>query len=732
MRKMVAVFITRNVHVFLCVILLSGLSFCLGSVGDSHYEVTGGGMILRLDAEGRIEGVVIGADKKCFALKGWGGLHQGHRIGSTQVLKLSGGGMQFKRIVVLMNNKKCTVRESFIPTKDSIRWEVDVHSKEAPWSEAVIAGLQWPVGKNTRFWTSWSDPEMIGAGGWDLSAIKAEGWRDPLESRSFANSSRWYGGNPAMMVPSSGDYFSIPLCSVLEPKAGVGLSLVQSPEDILLYMKLTTDSNGKMDFEHLHHRLGADKHVRFSMDLVSHAADWRCGLSWMVERYPEYFNPVNPKALDIAGCGAYSSWEGELEAEKLNKMAFRFNWKASFDFPYMGMFLPPVETWRTFATYEEATKDPWVTTPYKGRITSLKEMQDYCRLINNYGFYVLSYFNVTEFGTKIKGPEAVKQEVPEAEIWKNSTDFLHTKIADGILYDNEGEYYRTWGDAIVMDCGAEGYQGFLLAQAGRHIEKLPASSGVCIDRLDWLRFFNSRADDGVSWYNKKCARSLINSWKDLMEKLGPLMHNHDKVIYVNPMVLMRIDMLRQADGIYSEHNEMGPALNASALLGVRMPVIAWTWNEDSLRPDPDIFFQRLIYLGVFPTAPVPYNNHTILPSEFADKWYLDYGPLLKELSGRKWVLMPKVIEVVDSAAKANIFAVGGGYSMPVVLGDAGITKATVVLNTGQLELPEDFTVDALHPGMDEPAAVEAQVKNGKLELEVPLQRGCAVVRVKNK
>ncbi len=33
----------------------------------------------------------------------------------------------------------------------------------------------------------------------------------------------------------------------------------------------------------------------------------------------------------------------DLDVETLNKMAFVFNWKASFDFPYMGMFLPPVK-----------------------------------------------------------------------------------------------------------------------------------------------------------------------------------------------------------------------------------------------------------------------------------------------------------------------------------------------------------------------------------------------------
>ena len=62
----------------------------------------------------------------------------------------------------------------------------------------------------------------------------------------------------------------------------------------------------------------------------------------MARRYPADFDPPNPAVQQMGGCGAYSSHAEITEPERLMQMAIRVNWKASFDFPYMSMFIPPV------------------------------------------------------------------------------------------------------------------------------------------------------------------------------------------------------------------------------------------------------------------------------------------------------------------------------------------------------------------------------------------------------
>jgi hypothetical protein len=117
---------------------------------------------------------------------------------------------------------------------------------------------------------------------------------------------------------------------------------------------------------------------------------------------------------------------------------------------------------------------------------------------------------------------------------------------------------------------------------------MPDSAGICIDRTDWITLNNSPADDGVSWVAGRAVRSLCISWDDLLFKLGPKMHDAGKVIFASPLY-SRLDLYRHIDGFYDEFGYDGRALNGSALMGLKKPVLVWTYNELLFRPDPDSF-----------------------------------------------------------------------------------------------------------------------------------------------
>jgi hypothetical protein len=158
---------------------------------------------------------------------------------------------------------------------------------------------------------------------------------------------------------------------------------------------------------------------------------------------------------------------------------------------------------------------------------------------------------------------------------------------------------------------------------------------------------------------------------------------------------------------------------------VRKPVLGWTSNEKQLKPDPDAFFQKYLYLGVFPMCPFPGNDHSLRPSEWVDKVYLDYGPLMTLMRGKKWVLEPHVVRVPDGDAKANLFEVAQGYVVPVVYaGSAGTVK--VALRSSKL-FGGDFDAQVFHPGAAEPTPVVVTRESDGLTLDVPVKRGCAVV-----
>ncbi len=671
---------------------------------SSSFTVGVKNVSVQLGSDGQIQGAALGEKSLLRAVSAETVLRGCRREGEVAVRQLDGGGVEFQKHWIHDATKnRCVLVERFVPAGQSVRWEVEICGAGAPWSTPIETHLRWPNAAEVKYWTAWSD----------CRPKDAKGWVDPLQAMPLADRTLYYGAR----TMTDADAFGIPMVSILDAAADLGLTIALSPEDLALDMRLAVTRQGQFVFSRMNHRIGAASPIRFALDLVAHPADWRAGLGWMVSRYPAYFDPPNPSVQEMAGCGAYSSHAAITDPARLRAMAFTVNWKASFDFPFMGMFLPPVGS----------DSEEW--TDFKGQKTSIARMRGYAQEMRRMGFYVLSYFNVTECGAHYRYPPPPRRAASDADLWKNANDFLFYQVGDAILRGGDGKPIGSWEGCVAMDPGEPVYQKFLLDQARRHIEKLPETSGICIDRLDWLRYYNRQRDDHVTWFQGKPARSLSVSWRDIMSKLGPLMHDAGKVIYVNPMY-GHLGLMRHVDGMYDEHGQWPASLNRCALLGLHKPLMAWTWNVEELRSDPDAYFQRHLHMGAYLTAPVPGNDHTILPAAGFDQYYLDYGPLLEAMRGKRWVLLPHVIEVLGNAAKANLFQVSGGYAIPVTF--AGKAATVGLALRGLEDVTEKTVCEVIHPGGKKWIPVKAAVADDEVHLDVPVQRGCAMVRLQTR
>lgn len=685
-----------SVIFFLCFLSAPAVSSAAGT-----REIKAGALAVSLDPTGKI--VAAKVDGKVWSLTGATELAGCQTLGETKEKK-NGKGFSFTRAVTDGKGHTATITEKFMPTKDSVRWEVEIRSDDVPWSTAIETLLNYPATEQTRFWTAWSDPEH-----------STNGWHDPLVLEPFTNAAWSYSLPSGYSREKQGGFICMPLFTLAEPAEDSGISLVVSPEDLNLDSQLQTTAGGAMKFSRSKLRLGGGTTVRLAMDLTAHEADWRGGLRWMVGRYPQFFDPPNPHADEMAGCGAYSGDENPIDVAKFKKMAFRINWKLSDDFPYMGMFIPPVtnvdERWQRSCDEKAPTNKP--------ATISCRQMNDYARYMRTNGFYVLSYFNVTEFGKNMA--ERPVRKPGDPELWKDPRAFLPTEFPNAIYLPGAATCYK----ASVVDVGDPAYQKFILEQADRNNRMIPDSAGICIDRLDWLTRFNPKGDDGVSWVDGKPARALFISWRNLMEKLGPLMHGDGKVIFVNP-INERVDCMRYVDGVYNEMGIWGPSLNASALLCLRKPVMEWTVGRTLHEPTPDAFMQRHMFLGAYPTAPYPWNNHCLKVEEETPHLFASYGPLLDAMRGKKWVLAPHCVETSTPDVKVNLFEVPGGYALPVVFG--GTNKMAVVQVRGLPGL-DQVHCEALQPGKDAALPVESNFKDNVLEITVPLAHGCAMVKI---
>jgi hypothetical protein len=246
---------------------------------------------------------------------------------------------------------------------------------------------------------------------------------------------------------------------------------------------------------------------------------------------------------------------------------------------------------------------------------------------------------------------------------------------------------------------------------------------------------------------------MITSWNGLMEKLGPIEHGAGQAIFVNNLV-SRIDTMRQVDGLFDEMGHWGGSLNGTALLAVSKPAIGWVlskeilldlaekrgkdnaqglgwaFGDESPQGAGDAALQKFLYMGVFPMAPFPQNDHSLLPGERADRIYMDYGPLFTAIRERKWVLLPHAISVKGEVAKANLFKVPDGYIIPVVMGGLAPNATVTVSGIAEIQAGKAIHCELLYPGDAEWKACEFTKDGNSITVAVPLQRGCAMVRLR--
>ncbi len=231
----------------------------------------------------------------------------------------------------------------------------------------------------------------------------------------------------------------------------------------------------------------------------------------------------------------------------------------------------------------------------------------------------------------------------------------------------------------------------------------------------------------------------------------------------------------------------GAALNSVAWLGLRAPSILWTY---SLSDDPavlDAYFQQHLLstsagpptpssrpprltadwrvscpsrhtVDVYPMAPMPKNDHSIKPGSAAvERAYEDYAPLFEWMHGARWLLTSRPVSLssathAPAAAEegpgglglANVFTLPRASEaapppllVAVMLADATQpSNVTLRLNlapaVAALGWPpiKGAKLRARFPGGKEAALGEAtSAGEGRWEAQVPIVRGCALVKV---
>jgi len=625
-----------------------------------------------------------------------------------------------------MGDRSCKIEKRISLLNDGVHIEVHILGNDYPWSSPIHTKLKWNVHESTKFWTAWGKENKKKTtlnldGDKTSEATHSDVWEDPLVPAKFGDMELSYGGRREDGFVKA---FSLPLATILQPDKKSSLNMVFSPRDTIINMKMKTTVDGNLIFSRLNDRIDPDNMISFSYDLFFKEDDWRPVLGWMVEKYPNYFNPPNSRVHEFAGTSSYSGYNGDMDVKKYKDMAYGFNWYAVRNWPYLGMFMPPVdegETWQSWTGFGSGT----ATT---GRTVSYQIIRDSHKKMHKQGFHLLEYFNLNEFGYQIKFPYDSTFTNTSEPLWKESNNLLHQKLKPAIRYEENNRVRFSWNRCVIMDPGHEVYHKYLMGQAERIIKNIPEFDGICIDRLDWFEGFNYREDDGISMINGKQAWALPLSLHKIMKPLSDLMHKNDKVIFYNPH-LSRLDFAKYFDGIFDEHGDRGNKINLSALLALKKPIVGWIHNQETIEGQPDHWMQKYLYLGVYPMAPYPEANHSLEASEWADNLFLDYGLIFKALRGKQWIFEPNVAKVENDAAKINVFKTENGVLVPIVLGKDK-NEVNVHLKLKKLLSDGKFKSYIAYPGDKKWSRFNGISKSNGEKVNIKLKRGAVFLLFK--
>ena len=150
-----------------------------------------------------------------------------------------------------------------------------------------------------------------------------------------------------------------------------------------------------------------------------------------------------------------------------------------------------------------------------------------------------------------------------------------------------------------------------LSQLERKYDQIKNFEGLVVDRSDWNSIYNHDYDDAVSFVNNKTAHLAQYSYADTIDAMRAIMDKRQgstkagqTVMLQNANGFVQLSLLKSFDGTFSE----GGIVNAVGILGARSTSILWTYNSKECCGTPavaDEYFQRRLYMKVFPMAPFP-------------------------------------------------------------------------------------------------------------------------------
>ena len=405
--------------------------------------------------------------------------------------------------------------------------------------------------------------------------------------------------------------------------------------------------------------LRIEPHGKVSTEVILglHEPDWRAGLAFIRDKYPEHFHAHNPTAVEINGPFLWSPTAPEEQVHQWHEQGVRWV-EVHFTYPFLGKYFPETPSWIpamddiwAFEKTRQAPDVPAMDAPF-GLIRRYLEkvsppwetgekVRAFIRLLHQYNIKALMYFQPSECWDRY----AADHFMPDA------------------VRDSEGALVPAWYEDTVLNPrpGSE-WSLYLEQQFKQLLAFYPEADGIFEDQSHY-DILDYAHDDGFSIEHGRTADRMGYNICLLTSKLSAYAHAQGKTIWWNGPYQIELGAI--GDGHLAEGSD-----EQIQWLGIgNVPITSGAWYPE--------LYDRALLMGSQPGAPsltpvsFPYRyaheipaDAKIPPEQLRD--FARYAPLFDQIRQREWVLTSQAVRVPEGI-EANIFRKpDGNYAVPVV------------------------------------------------------------------
>jgi hypothetical protein len=368
--------------------------------------------------------------------------------------------------------------------------------------------------------------------------------------------------------------------------------------------------------------LGKDKAAVAELLIRAHEGCWRPGLGWLYDKYPEYFNPPNPRVHELEGGFMITSpYTEDSYIEGLGK--YNIKWAEIHNhFPVYGNYAPEEKEWSSVIEHD------YPELPVPDEKLSINKINKHIKSLHDNDIKGLLYFQCT--GDAF---------IPYAEQY----------FPDSIARDCDGNMITTWKECCFLNASAgTSFNKHIDKQMDKFIADYPDIDGVFLDQVCY-QTLDTAHQDGITAYNNEAASMFGHSYEDNLNKLSDILHRQNKVIWGNGP--FDIEVQKNIDGIMAEG--VSRISGTYKYLCLAKPLLVHTYPDNPEKVE-TMFRHCLLSggsysIGASSTLPVP-NSISAQTQEIFDKCI----PLAEKLFGRRWVFDPAPLKLPERY-DGNIF-----------------------------------------------------------------------------